>query len=63
MMDENSLTELAREIMAQGYDEETASNYAVLIGDTPCMDDADNVFVMDGRKKVATLNPLNFFSV
>ncbi len=51
MIERDMLTELTREIMAQGYDEETASNYAVLIGDTPCTDQHDNVIVMDGRKK------------
>jgi hypothetical protein len=61
MMEEKALTELTQEIMAQGYDEQTASNYAVLIGDTPCMDDHDNVVVMDGMKKVAVLKPLKMF--
>jgi hypothetical protein len=61
MMDDDSLTELTREIMTQGYDEETASNYAVLIGDTPCMDEAGNVVVMDGNKEIARLKPLKMF--
>ena len=61
MMNEDSLTELTREIMAQGYDEETASDYAVLVGDTPCMDKAGNVVVMDGNKEIARLKPLKMF--
>jgi len=61
MTDDNSLTEMTREIMAQGYDEETASHYAVLIGDTPCMDEVGNVYVMDGEKEIARLKPLKMF--
>jgi hypothetical protein len=61
MMDEKTLTELTREIMAQGYDAKTASNYAVLIGDTPCTDAEGNVLVFDGVHRVAKLKALNFF--
>jgi hypothetical protein len=53
MTDEDSLTEMTHEIMAQGYDEETASNYAVLIGDTPCVDEAGKIVVLDGEKEIA----------
>lgn len=60
-MDENSLTELTREIMAQGFNEQSASRYAVLIGDTPVMDQHGNVVVMDGSRRVTTLEPLKFF--
>lgn len=63
MMDENSLTELTHEIMRQGYDEATASNYAVLIGDTPCMDEEGNIVVLDGGKEIARLKPLMFFDM
>jgi hypothetical protein len=62
MMEENSLTELTREIMTQGFGEEKASELAVLIGDTPCFDAAGNVVVMDGGRRVTTLKPLKFFS-
>jgi hypothetical protein len=62
MIEANMLKELTRQIMAQGYDEKTASDYAVLIGDTPCMDEHGNVFVMDGKKQIAKLKPLAFFT-
>jgi hypothetical protein len=62
MMDEKSLTELTREIMAQGYDEATASDYAVLIGDTPCLDETGRVLVMDGGRVLARLQPLKSFA-
>jgi hypothetical protein len=55
------LKDLTREIMAQGYDEATAANYAVMIGDTPCLDVAGNVIVMDAGRPVATLKPLEMF--
>lgn len=60
MMDEKALNELIREIMSQGYDKETASRYAALIGDTPELDPAGNVIVRDGDQVVVTLKPLNF---
>ena len=62
MMDENSLAELTREIMSQGFDEEKAWELAVLIGDTPATDTAGNVVVMDGSRKIATLKALDYFS-
>ena len=61
MMNKKALTELTHEIMAQGYDEEMAGNYAVLIGDTPCTDEAGNIVVLDGGKKIARLKPPKFF--
>jgi hypothetical protein len=61
MMDEDSFTGLTHEIMSQGYDEETASHYAVLIGDTPCVDEAGNIVVLDGEKEIARLKPLKMF--
>lgn len=66
MSETEFLTELIREIMAQGYDRQTAGDYAVLIGDTPVLDEAGNILVMDqtasGLKVVATLRPLAIFS-
>ena len=47
--------------MQQGYDEPTASKYAVLIGDTPCMDAAGNIVVIEGGHPIAKLRPLDFF--
>lgn len=55
-MDGKALSELVREIMRQGYDQETASRYAVLIGDTPELDPAGNVIVRDGDQVLATLD-------
>lgn len=55
------LTELTREIMAQGYDEATASHYAVLIGDTPARDAHGNVIVVEQGRTIATLKPLKMF--
>jgi hypothetical protein len=60
-MMENFLPQLRREIMAQGYDEATASRYAVLLGDTPCRDAVGNLVVMDGDEVLATLPPLQFY--
>ena len=39
------------------------SHYAVLIGDTPCADEAGNIIVLDGEKEVARLKPLKSFEV
>ena len=61
-MDEKSLTALTHEIMRQGYDENTASDFAVLIGDLPVRDAAGNILVMDGGKLLATLKPLEYFT-
>jgi hypothetical protein len=57
------LDELKAQIMEQGYDERTAGHYAVLIGDTPVLDEHKNVLVHDGLKVVATLKPLKYFDV
>jgi hypothetical protein len=62
MMDENSLTELAREIAQQGHDTVTASRYAALIGDVPFTDEAGNIIVRDEHgRKIARLKPLKMF--
>jgi hypothetical protein len=61
-MDRDALNKLALEIAAQGYDEQTASRFAVLIGDTPIHDSARNVIVPDLAGAVlATLAPLACF--
>jgi hypothetical protein len=62
MNEETFLTELTGQIMAQGYDEATASDYAVLIGDCPIKDDDGHIVVMDDGKIVATLKPLRMFA-
>lgn len=61
MLDMKAFNELAKEIMSQGYDEETAYRYSRLIGDTPLYDDAGNILVVDGNQVLATLQPLKFF--
>lgn len=62
MIEQQALTELTQEIMSQGYDEATASRYAVLLGDTPIFDRDGRVYVIDGTEMLATLKPLRFFS-
>jgi hypothetical protein len=57
MMTEVSLTELTSQIMAQGYDEPTASRYAVLIGDIPVRDDAHRLVVIDEQGKILARLP------
>ena len=63
MLDEKAFDELVAEIMGQGFDEETAVDYAVLIGDTPIMDEHRNVEVRNERGHVlARLKPLKCFA-
>jgi hypothetical protein len=61
-MDFNSFSELISEIMTQGYDQKTACDYAVLIGDTPCTDETGQILVLKNGKEIARLKPLKFFS-
>jgi hypothetical protein len=42
-----SFCELVEQIKALGYDEETAANFAAIIGDTPCVDDQGRTVVID----------------
>jgi hypothetical protein len=60
-MDEKALTELTQEIMAQGFDEDIAGHYAMLIGDTPIRGRDGKLVVRDGRRVVARLEWLKFF--
>lgn len=60
-MFKQQFNQLADEIMAQGFDDETASHFAALLGDTPVRDQADNIVVMDGKVILAVLKPLKFF--
>jgi hypothetical protein len=62
MKETDFIQELIVEIMQQGYDRKTAGDYAVLIGDTPVTDARGQVLVMDGRRRVATLQPLKMFT-
>jgi hypothetical protein len=61
MISEEGFYKLIAEIQSQGYDQETAGHYAVLIGDMPIVDDAGNVVVMENGKVLARLKPLKFF--
>lgn len=62
MMDRDTLTKLAMEIAAQGFDHATASRFAVLIGDTPIRDSAGRIIVQDEAGRItATLSPLGCF--
>jgi len=48
--------ELAKQIqMENGLDEETASHYAALVGDTPVLDEDGLVFVYEGEKEIARI--------
>ena len=60
MLTQEGLNDLASEIMALGYDEETAGTYAALIGDTPEFDADGLVIVQDGEKELARLK-LRYF--
>jgi hypothetical protein len=62
MIEYEDFSNLVDEIMTQGHDEETASRYAALIGDTPLYNEAGDIVVMDGERIVATLKPLKFFA-
>lgn len=56
MMDESQFNALVDRIMRLGYDEDTAADYAVIIGDTPETDAAGRTIVRDESGQVlATL--------
>jgi len=58
-----SLAELARQIMEQGHDRQTACHYAALIGDTPLTDEQGKIIVRDRHgRELARLQPLAMFS-
>jgi hypothetical protein len=62
MTDDIGFAELVREIMAQGIDEQTASRYAGLIGDTPITDFSGYVLVRnEAGQLLAKLKPLKMF--
>ncbi len=61
MLDENAFEELVRQIQEQGFDEETAGRYAVLIGDMPVTDEQGRICVMSGGEIIARLKPLKMF--
>jgi hypothetical protein len=57
---EESFSRLIDEIMALGYDEKTAGDFAVFIGDTPIQDEQGNIIVMQDGQVVARLNLKSF---
>ncbi|MCO5051299.1 MAG: hypothetical protein M9920_03250 [Verrucomicrobiae bacterium] len=61
MIEFEQFKELIAEIQSQGYDEETASRFAALIGDLPCYDEDGNMVVRDGDRILARLRPLKFY--
>ena len=61
MIDSQGFGELVQEIMRQGYNEETAAHYAMLIGDRPCYDTAGRIVVEENGLELARIKPLKFF--
>jgi hypothetical protein len=55
-----SFQELIDAIMALGFDEKTASDYAMLIGDTPVIDEQGRVVVSENGRELARLK-LSYF--
>lgn len=62
MIEADFLTKLTNEIMTHGYDAATASDYAVILGDTPLRDEAGNIVVMERGRVLATLPPLKCYA-
>jgi hypothetical protein len=62
MMTQESLTELTRQIMEQGYDRKTAGLYAAMIGDLPISDGHGKIVVQDehGRELARIKRPKMF---
>lgn len=59
-MDFEQFSKLVDDIMAQGYDEDTACEYAALLGDTIPLDEEGRWLVVDQRGNVlARLTPLH----
>lgn len=62
-MDQAIFESLVAEIQSQGLDEATAVEYAVIIGDTPIVDESGNVLVLDSvGNLLTTLKPLKCFA-
>ena len=55
--DLSALDGMIERIKATGIDADTAEDYAIRIGDRPCLDDAGHVLVMDGDGKVVATLP------
>jgi hypothetical protein len=61
MISREDLARLAKEIAGLGYYEETASHYACLIGDTPCVDEHGRIVVIDGNGRELARFKLQFY--
>lgn len=61
MIDYDAFNRLVEEIMAQGFNEETAAHFAKLIGDRPIYNEDGTIAVMKGDREIARLKPLAFF--
>lgn len=61
MHTQESFNALVDEIMALGYDEESAADYAARIGDTPVSDGNGNTLVLDDHNQVIATLRLKFF--
>lgn len=59
-MDQEAFNKLVDEIMTKGYDEATAAKFAAIIGDTPMIDENDNIVVVENGQELARLK-LDFF--
>jgi AAA+ ATPase superfamily predicted ATPase len=60
MINDEGFSQLVDEIITKGYDEATAAKFAAIIGDTPMIDENDNIVVMENEKELARLK-LDFF--
>lgn len=59
MIEESDFEAMVQAIIAQGYDQETAGDYAARIGDTPVFDDDGMIIIRDGDEVVARLKPFD----
>ncbi len=57
-----SFIELIKAIESKGFDRETAGKYAVIIGDTPVVDEAGNTLVIDDQGKELARFKLDYFT-
>jgi hypothetical protein len=61
MHTEDSFKQLIKAIESKGFDRETAGKFAVIIGDTPHVDEAGNTVVIDNEGKELARFKLDFF--
>jgi len=56
MIEEHAFSELVNQIKSLGIDENTAAHYAMLIGDTPCLDENGKTVVEQDNVILARLD-------